>query len=101
MPSVRFGNPANTFSGDSKNPARRMDPHPRGIIDVPKTEASKRRVAIAQQTAVLLKDWMTAAVDPDPGAFVFAGETGRPVWRDTLQYDHIRPKLKSHFSQSK
>ena len=27
---------------------------------------------------------------------MFAGETGRPVWRDALLYDYIRPKLKPH-----
>jgi hypothetical protein len=27
---------------------------------------------------------------------VFAGEKGKPIWRDTLIYDHIRPKLKPH-----
>lgn len=24
---------------------------------------------------------------------IFAGESGKPVWRDTLLYDHIRAKL--------
>ena len=27
---------------------------------------------------------------------LFASEKGKPVWRDTLIYDHIRPKLKPH-----
>jgi hypothetical protein len=33
-------------------------------------------------------------VGPEPDAYVFAGEKGTPVWRDTLLYDHIRAKLK-------
>jgi hypothetical protein len=31
-----------------------------------------------------------------PDAYVFAGEKGKLVWRDTLLYDHIRPKLRPH-----
>jgi integrase len=58
----------------------------------PKTEASRREVAIAEQTAVLLQDWMSA-VSPEPNAFVFPGDTkGRSG--ETRLYDHIRPKLK-------
>ena len=37
---------------------------------------------------------MESAVGPEPEAFVFAGERGKPIWRDTLLYDYIRPKLK-------
>ena len=66
----------------------------RGVIDNPKTDSSTREVAIPPKTADLLREWMDAAVGPEPDACVFAGETGKPVWRDTLLYDHIRPKLK-------
>ena len=68
----------------------------RGIIDDPKTDPSRREVAIPPATATLLRDWMESAVGPEPDAYVFAGERGKPVWRDTLLYDHIRPKLKPH-----
>ena len=68
----------------------------RGIIDDPKTDPSRREVAIPPATALLLRDWMESAVGPEPDAYVFAGERGKPVWRDTLLYDHIRPKLKPH-----
>ena len=68
----------------------------RGDIDDPKTEPSKREVAIPPRTAELLLEWMNTAVGSDPNAYVFANEKGRPVWRDTLMYDHIRPKLKPH-----
>ena len=68
----------------------------RGIIDDPKTDPSRREVAIPPRTAELLREWMAAAVGPEPEAYVFAGERGKPVWRDTLLYDHSRPKLKPH-----
>jgi hypothetical protein len=68
----------------------------RGIIDDPKTDPSRREVPIPPRTAELLREWMESAVGPEPDAYVFAGEKGRPVWRDTLLYDHIRPKLKTH-----
>ena len=68
----------------------------RGDIADPKTDPSRREVAIPPRTAELLLDWMNTAVDPEPDAFLFASEKGKPVWRDTLIYDHIRPKLKPH-----
>jgi integrase len=68
----------------------------RGIIDDPKTDPSRREVAVPPATAGLLRDWMESAVGPEPDAYVFASEKGKPVWRDTLLYDHIRPKLKPH-----
>jgi integrase len=68
----------------------------RGIIDDPKTDGSIREAAIPPKTAELLGQWMESAVGPEPEAYVFAGEKGKPVWRDTLLYDHIRPKLKPH-----
>ena len=66
----------------------------RGEIDDPKTRPSVREVAVPPRTAKLLREWLGSAVEHDPDAFVFAGESSRPVWRDTLLYDHIRPKLK-------
>src|SRR5579885_3223992 len=66
----------------------------RGDIDRPKTEPSRREVAIPPKTAELLREWMRDAVGPEPDAYVFAGERGKPVWKDTLMYDYIRPKLK-------
>jgi integrase len=66
----------------------------RGEIDAPKTHPSRREVAIPPATAELLREWMETAVGSEEAAFVFASEKGTPVWRDTLLYDHIRPKLK-------
>jgi site-specific recombinase XerC len=68
----------------------------RGEINQPKTEPSKRKVAIPPITAEMLREWMESAVGPEPEAYLFAGAKGKPVWRDTLLYDHIRPKLKPH-----
>lgn len=68
----------------------------RGDIDTPKTNPSRRDVAIPPHTAELLREWMHSAVGSDPNAFVFASEKGKPVWRDTLMYDHIRAKLEPH-----
>ena len=68
----------------------------RGDIDDPKTSPSRREVAIPPRTAELLVEWMRMAVGPEPDDYLFAGEKGTPVWRDTLLYDHIRPKLKLH-----
>jgi hypothetical protein len=39
---------------------------------------------------------MESSVGPEPDAYIFAGEKGTSVWRETLRYDHIRPKLKPH-----
>jgi hypothetical protein len=68
----------------------------RGVIDDPKTDGSVREAAIPPKTAELLREWMDSDVGPEPEAYVFAGEKRKPVWRDTLLYDHIRPKLKPH-----
>jgi integrase len=68
----------------------------RGNIDSPKTNPSRREVAIPPRTAEMLREWMKAAVNPEASAYLFASEKGKPIWRDTLIYDHIRAKLKPH-----
>ena len=52
-----------------------------------------RTVAVPPRTAALLCEWMEAAVDRNPEAHVFAGETGKPLWRSSLLEDHIKAKL--------
>jgi integrase len=52
-----------------------------------------RTVAVPPRTAGLLREWMEMAVDSNPGTHIFAGETGRPLWRSSLLDDHIRAKL--------
>jgi hypothetical protein len=58
------------------------------------TRSSVREVAAPPKTAALLRDWLETALEDSPDAFVFAAESGKPVCRDTLPYDHIRTKLK-------
>ena len=38
---------------------------------------------------MLLRQWMVNAVEPNPESFVFAGETGQPLWRSSLFEDYI------------
>lgn len=66
----------------------------RGKFAVPKNGLI-RKVAVPPETASLLQEWMEMAVDPNPEAYVFAGETGQPLWRSSLLEDHIRAKLKT------
>ena len=68
----------------------------RGNINLPKTNPSRREVAIPPRTAELLREWMKAAVGSEPGGYLFASEKGTPIWRDTLMYDHIRAKTQAH-----
>jgi integrase len=65
----------------------------RGRLNVPKN-GKFRTVAVPEQTAQIVADWLDKAVEQKPGAFVFAGETGQPLWRDSLLEDHFRPRLK-------
>jgi integrase len=53
-----------------------------------------RTIAVPPRSAALLSDWMEKAVERDPEAFVFAGETGQPLWRSSLLDDHVKAKLK-------
>jgi len=68
----------------------------RGELDDPKTDSSIRTAAVPPKTAALLRHWLEMAVPSDPEAFVFAGETGKPLWRDGVLTDHIKPKLKPY-----
>ena len=52
-----------------------------------------RTIAVPPRSASLLKEWMEKAVEPNPEAFVFAGETAQPLWRSSLLDDHIKAKL--------
>ena len=64
----------------------------RGKFAAPKN-GLVRKVAVPPSTASLLRDWMEKAVDQNPEVYVFAGETGQPLWRSSLLEDHIRAKL--------
>ncbi len=65
----------------------------RGDIDTPKTDSSKRIVAIPPRTAELFKEWM-GLVEERGDAWVFVSENPKkPVWRDNIWYRHMKPKL--------
>jgi integrase len=64
----------------------------RGKLALPKN-GLVRRIAIGPRTASALSQWMEKAVERDPEAYVFAGETGQPLWRSSVLEDHIRSKL--------
>jgi hypothetical protein len=50
--------------------------------------------AIPPRTAALLVGWLSAAVGPEPTAWVFASENREtPLWRDNLLRRHLRPAL--------
>jgi integrase len=65
----------------------------RGEIDTPKNGKS-RSVAIPPRTAALLSEWLDAAVDPSPDAWVFGSEGGAsPLSRDNLLRRYIQAPL--------
>jgi integrase len=64
----------------------------RGKFAAPKN-GLVRKIAVPPSTASFLRDWMEKAVDHNPKTYVFAGETGQPLWRSSLLEDHIRTKL--------
>lgn len=65
----------------------------RGEIDTPKNGKS-RSVAIPPRTAALLCEWLDAAVDPSPDAWVFGSEGGAsPLSRDNLLRRYIQAPL--------
>lgn len=65
----------------------------RGDIDDPKTESSKRNVAIAPETAAELRAWMEL-VGRSPKAWVFASENlAKPIWRENVWYRNMKPQL--------
>jgi integrase len=65
----------------------------RGDIDTPKTNSSKRTVAVPPKTAALLREWMSL-VGGRKEAWVFASENSEtPMWRDNVWYRQMKPKL--------
>jgi integrase len=66
----------------------------RGNIDKPKTDRSKRTVALPPTTARALRNWLNLAADTRPDAWVFASENPeKPLWKDNVWYRHMKPKL--------
>jgi len=64
-----------------------------GDIDVPKTDSSKRVVAVPPAAAALLREWMTL-VPEEEGAWMFASENpDTPLRLENLWRRHFKPKL--------
>jgi integrase len=67
----------------------------RGKIDTPKTAQSMRAVALPKSVTADINEWRSTSRNTAPDAWVFPTENGkRPLWINTLWYDHIRPTLK-------
>ena len=65
----------------------------KGELDLTKNNKT-RTVASPPRTATLLVEWLCAAVEPEPNAWVFASENpDTPLWRDNLLRRHIQPAL--------
>jgi integrase len=65
----------------------------RGDLDAPKN-GKTRVVAVPPRAAAMLAEWLEAAVDSEPTAWVFASENREtPLWRDNLLRRHVRPAL--------
>jgi len=64
----------------------------RGKFAAPKN-GLVRRIAVGPRTASVLSKWIEMAVERSPEAYVFAGETGQPLWRSSLLEDHILSRL--------
>lgn len=66
-----------------------------GNIDTPKTEASKRTVAVPPATATQLRKWMDFVPNQE-NAWVFSSENAKtPIRLENLWRRHFLPKLKS------
>ena len=63
------------------------------LIEIRHRISREVRFSVPPSTATLLRQWMENAVEPKPESFVFAGETGQPLWRSSLPEDYIKAKL--------
>jgi integrase len=64
-----------------------------GVIDDPKTYGSRRRAAIAPETAMLLAAWIRDSVEGSPEVYLFASESGTPLQPGNVMRRIIRPAL--------
>ena len=68
----------------------------RGKLDSPKTERSKRTVALSASTGELLKAWRLQQASAEPDAWVFpSARLTTPLGRDSAWRWWIAPKLKT------
>ena len=67
----------------------------RGTLDRPKTERSKREVALSGSTRQLIEQWRQERGNPEPDAWVFPStKRTRPLERDSAWRWLVRPRLK-------
>ena len=67
----------------------------RGIIDTPKTEKSKRLVAVSSGLRGDLEQWLSQDPGGKPDDWLFPSETlVTPLAKDNVMYRHIRPVLR-------
>ena len=75
----------------SLNVQRRMY---RGKIDTPKTQGSKRAVALPTSVVEDINAWRNISRNTSPDDWVFPSENGKtPLWANNAWYDKIRPAL--------
>ena len=66
----------------------------RGKIDTPKTQGSKRAVALPKSVVEDINEWRLTSPNTAPDAWVFPSENGTtPLWANNAWYDTIRPTL--------
>lgn len=66
----------------------------RGKMNTPKTNNSKRKVALPSSVVDDITAWRSLAHNTNPDDWVFPSETGKtPLWANNVLYDKIRPTL--------
>jgi integrase len=66
----------------------------RGKLGSPKTEGSKRAVALPKSVVSDISEWRTTSKNTSHDAWVFPSENGKtPLWANNAWYDKIRPTL--------
>lgn len=68
----------------------------RGAIDLPKTNNSLRKAALADGLLKDIREWKELARDSSEHAWVFPSEKqDKPLWKDNLWRRHIGPRLRA------
>lgn len=68
----------------------------KGQIDTPKTDNSRRKVALSDRVVLDVARWKAVSLDTRPEAWVFPSETLRtPLVKENCWRRHIGPKLKA------
>jgi integrase len=62
----------------------------RGKLDTPKSEKGLRAVPLPQSVRDDINEWRNISRNTKSDDWVFANERGKPLWINTLWYDHIK-----------